>query len=146
MRPRIHTDTLLLPIMHQLHTLQLSAAVLSVAAAALSAIDLRSHAADHPRLGVLDHVSLHPLGAEATLQHAAQAAASLGQQLAAPPFGLPVYFYGAAHPAGRKLAEIRRRLGRCAAAGIFRQHSRGFARNHCAASFAWSPWHLAAWD
>jgi glutamate formiminotransferase len=91
--------------------LQLTAAVLSVAEAALSVLDLRSHAADHPRLGVLDHVSLHPLGQQATLQQAADAATSLGQQLAAAPFALPVYYYGAAHPAGRRLAEIRRQLG-----------------------------------
>jgi glutamate formiminotransferase len=90
---------------------QLTAAVLSVAEAALSVLDLRSHAADHPRLGVLDHVSLHPLGQQATLQHAADAATGLGQQLAAAPFRLPVYYYGAAHPAGRRLAEIRRQLG-----------------------------------
>lgn len=93
------------------YALQLTAAVLAVAEAALSALDLRSHAADHPRLGVLDHVSLHPLGQQATLQQAADAATSLGQQLAAAPFGLPVYYYGAAHPAGRRLAEIRRQLG-----------------------------------
>ncbi|WIA12498.1 hypothetical protein OEZ85_012531 [Tetradesmus obliquus] len=90
---------------------ELTAAVLAVAEAALSALDLRSHAADHPRLGVLDHVSLHPLGQQATLQQAADAATSLGQQLAAAPFGLPVYYYGAAHRAGRRLAEIRRQLG-----------------------------------
>jgi glutamate formiminotransferase len=91
--------------------LQLAAAVLSVAEAALTALDLRNHAADHPRLGVLDHVSLHPLGQQATLQQAAEAATCLGQQLAAAPFMLPVYYYGAAQPTGRRLAEIRRQLG-----------------------------------
>jgi hypothetical protein len=92
---------------------QLAATVAAVAHAALAAIDLRAHSATHPRLGVLDHVSLHPLGPQASLQLAGQAAAAIGQQLAAPPLQLPVYWYGAAHPTGRRLPEIRRQLGEC---------------------------------
>jgi hypothetical protein len=86
-------------------------AVQAVAHHALQHIDLTTHAAQHPRLGVLDHVSLHPLGPQATLSLAAQAATAIGQQLAQSPLQLPVYFYGAAHPQYRRLAEIRRRLG-----------------------------------
>jgi len=82
---------------------QLAAAVLTVADYSLSHLDLRQHAAHHPRLGVLDHVSMHPLGPDCSLQMAAQAAISLGRQLAAAPYMLPVYYYGAAHHAGRNL-------------------------------------------
>jgi hypothetical protein len=91
--------------------LQLAATVNAVAQHALQYIDLRAHAAQHPRLGVLDHVAIHPLGPQATLSQAAQAAAAIGQQLCQQPLQLPVYYYGAAHPKHRRLAEIRRRLG-----------------------------------
>lgn len=98
--------------------LQLTSTVTALAQHALSAVDLRQHTADHPRLGVIDHVSLHPLGPEATLQLAAAAANDIGQRLAAPPIGLPVYYYGSAHRDGRGLAEVRRRLGGCRAARL----------------------------
>lgn len=41
--------------------LQLASAVAAVSDAALAAIDLRRHDATHPRLGALDHVSVHPV-------------------------------------------------------------------------------------
>ncbi len=91
--------------------MQLAATVHAVAQQALQSIDLTGHTAQHPRLGVLDHVSLHPLGPQASLSLAAQAAVTIGQQLSQPPLQLPVYYYGAAHPAGRRLAEVRRQLG-----------------------------------
>jgi glutamate formiminotransferase len=91
--------------------LQLAATVHAVATHALEAIDLTAHAAQHPRLGVLDHVSIHPIGPDATLPFAAQAAAAVGQQLSQPPLQLPVYYYGAAQRDQRRLADIRKRLG-----------------------------------
>lgn len=91
--------------------LQLAATVHAVATHALAAIDLTAHAAQHPRLGVLDHVSIHPVGPDATLPFAAQAAAAIGQRLSKPPLQLPVYYYGAAQRDHRRLADIRRRLG-----------------------------------
>lgn len=92
--------------------MQLAATIHAVAQQALQCINLTTHIAQHPRLGVLDHVSLHPLGPEATLSLAAQAAVAIGQQLSQQPLQLPVYYYGVAHPAGRRLAEIRRQLGK----------------------------------
>eukprot|EP00775_Hariotina_reticulata_P009143 gene9143-9311_t len=108
------------PICPLLHTnsCQLAAAVLTVARHSLAQLDLRQHAAKHPRLGVLDHISLHPLGPDASLQLAAQAALVVGKQLAEAPYQLPVYFYGAAHAEGRRLADIRRHLEASAAAGV----------------------------
>lgn len=101
------------------HTKQLAATVLTVAQHALAHIDLSSHQAQHPRLGVVDHVSLHPLGPDASLSLAAQAATAIGQQLSQPPLQLPVYYYGAAHATGcRRLAEIRRNLGVCVLLGL----------------------------
>jgi hypothetical protein len=95
---------------------------------------LRAHTASHPRLGVVDHVSVHALprfdddatssadvdahenddvvseDADADAHAAAAALARrVGASLAALP--LPVYFYAAAHAARAPLADVRRRLG-----------------------------------
>ncbi|CAK0798301.1 unnamed protein product [Prorocentrum cordatum] len=103
----------------------LEAGVLAVASEALSALDLQSHSATHPRVGVVDHVACNPLGS-ATRADAGALAARLGQLLGAgaaevpaagvagpsparPP--LPVYLYGAARADERPLAELRRALG-----------------------------------
>ncbi|GFR43255.1 hypothetical protein Agub_g4316 [Astrephomene gubernaculifera] len=40
---------------------QLAAAVVRLSHSALLQLDLRTHAASHPRLGAVDHISLHPL-------------------------------------------------------------------------------------
>ena len=40
---------------------QLAAAAVALARAAVAALDLRAHAATHPRLGTVDHISCHPL-------------------------------------------------------------------------------------
>jgi glutamate formiminotransferase len=58
--------------------LQLAGAALLLARAALAVLDLRQHAATHPRLGTVDHISCHPLGAQAVLQSAAEAARLIG--------------------------------------------------------------------
>ncbi|KAL4443039.1 hypothetical protein ABPG77_008530 [Micractinium sp. CCAP 211/92] len=39
----------------------LASAAVGLARAALETVDMRSHAASHPRLGVVDHISCHPL-------------------------------------------------------------------------------------
>jgi glutamate formiminotransferase len=108
---------------------QLAAAAVGLARAALAALDLRQHAATHPRLGTVDHISCHPLpltaGASAATAGAAgqatpaeeqqAAAAALAQaiarQLGAGPLALPVFTYGKAHPQQRPLDAVRRQLG-----------------------------------
>lgn len=93
----------------------LAAAALQLSAAALAALDLRAHAATHPRLGIVDHISCHPLSQSGSvdgsegLEAAAEAARVIARQLGAA--GLPAYLYGAAHPSGAQLADVRRALG-----------------------------------
>ncbi|KAF5833863.1 hypothetical protein DUNSADRAFT_9698 [Dunaliella salina] len=157
-----------------LNTDQLLAGALALSHTALGLIDLRNHKAKHPRLGALDHISVHHLGShslptrtpssqpassapkgcltnsQGCLQgppdlssHAHQpltshqeldgsrlsgdekskeassgpddlpgcVARALGRALAGPQFGLPVYYYGSAHPQQRRLADVRRGLG-----------------------------------
>lgn len=70
---------------------------------ALGNIDLREHIASHPRVGVVDHVSVHALGLgaeDATRQAGMTIARSLGAE------GLPVLLYGELKN-GRSLAEVR---------------------------------------
>jgi hypothetical protein len=118
------------------HVPQLSASVVDLASAALEALDLRNHVATHPRLGVVDHISVHPLPfargsdnrhdtaasrspvaihtASPDAGHVAAAVdvvRSVASRLASEPWDVPCYFYGAAHPQNRKLADIRRELG-----------------------------------
>jgi hypothetical protein len=45
------------------------------------------------------------------LERAAQVARAVGRRLSGGGCGLPVYLYGAAHPEGRRLADVRRQLG-----------------------------------
>lgn len=87
----------------------LAAAAITLARSALSALDLRSHAATHPRLGVVDHISCHSL--QGTLDDAAAGARLIGEALGSGSQAVPVYLYGKAHPHGLALDEIRRKLG-----------------------------------
>jgi glutamate formiminotransferase len=101
----------------------LAPAAAALARAALAALDLRSHAASHPRLGVVDHVHVTPVprasGAGAAsdaadLEAAADVARAVGAALAdaaAAPAPVPVFLYGAAHARGRPLDAARRALG-----------------------------------
>eukprot|EP00887_Chlorella_sp_A99_P002863 scaffold6.g2863.t1 len=94
----------------------LAGAVLALARAALALVDLQRHAATHPRLGAVDHISCHPLAdaGGAPLQACAPAAAALVARSVARQLGsagLPVYTYGAAHQHQRPLDDIRRQLG-----------------------------------
>lgn len=64
---------------------QLARTAVQLARAALAAIDLRLHSASHPRLGVVDHISCHPLGTGAALSTAAEAARLIGKIEESPP-------------------------------------------------------------
>ena len=59
---------------------QLAGAAVALARHVLAALDFRQHAASHPRLGSVDHVSCHPLGtcSPGSLQQAAAAARQIG--------------------------------------------------------------------
>ena len=96
----------------------LVAAIDGLAAAVGAHVDLRLHAASHPRLGALDHVLVSPLGA-AALGEAAAAARGCAEAIAAR--GVPVAAYGALAEPVARLADVRRALGyfRGAGAGAF---------------------------
>lgn len=51
---------------------------MALARAALQVLDLRHHAASHPRLGSVDHISVQPAGPTATMKTAALVAKSIG--------------------------------------------------------------------
>lgn len=93
----------------------LQRAVLSVARAAMEAIDMRQHDAQHPRLGAVDHISCHPLTAEPLSSAASAAAAGTGgfaRRVAETVSGellVPAYCYGWARSDQRPLDTIRRR-------------------------------------
>lgn len=93
---------------------------------------MTSHAALHPRLGAVDHISCHLLRASSPesekdlvalaheLGNALGADAGRGGQelgngadagRGAPPQGLPVWYYGSASPTRARLRDLRRALG-----------------------------------
>ncbi|KAL6746407.1 Formiminotransferase subdomain-containing protein [Haematococcus lacustris] len=110
---------------------QLAQGVVHLSQTALSCLDLRQHSATHPRLGVVDHISLHPLHpphpspsqAPTPQQHpgpgppspamaaAVQCGLAVAAALSQPPWLLPVFLYGALQAEGRRLADTRRGLG-----------------------------------
>lgn len=67
-------------------------AAIEVSRRALKSIDLRTHDASHPRVGVVDHISIHPVGSPtdeaATLQAGRTIAETLGDE------GLSILLYG----------------------------------------------------
>jgi glutamate formiminotransferase len=83
----------------------LEQASLAAAEVAVRKIDLRRHSGVHPRIGALDVLPFLPL-LGVTLDDARAAARRTGERLARE-VGVPVYFYGAADDAGRKLSELR---------------------------------------
>jgi glutamate formiminotransferase len=91
--------------------LQLADAAVRIAVEALEGLDLRSHTATHPRMGVADHISCHPLNDAAALEDAAALAKTIAEKLATGPHELPVYLYGSASDSNKSLADIRRQLG-----------------------------------
>jgi glutamate formiminotransferase len=94
---------------------QVAEAALALARAALTAIDLWGHSGVHPRLGAVDVVPFVPLEPGDTgstagpqgLEGAGEVARAWGER-AAKELGVPVFFYGAADPAGRALPDLRR--------------------------------------
>ncbi|CAM9610451.1 unnamed protein product, partial [Laminaria digitata] len=78
-------------------------ASLEISRRALLAIDLRMHEASHPRIGVVDHVSVHPLG-KGGHKLAHEAGVAIGKALSEEE-GLPVLLYGDLNN-GRGLAEV----------------------------------------
>lgn len=83
-------------------------AVLALADAVFTAVDMRAHRGVHPRIGALDVVPFVPLGA-ITIGEAVARARKVGRTLAER-FDLPVYCYAEAaqRPERRRLADIRR--------------------------------------
>ncbi|CAM9244451.1 unnamed protein product [Ascophyllum nodosum] len=79
-------------------------ACIKISCRALRSIDLREHEASHPRVGVVDHISVHPLGMGAE-DAARKAGMTIARSLGAE--GLPVLLYGDLK-SGRGLAEVRR--------------------------------------
>jgi glutamate formiminotransferase len=83
-------------------------AVIALFEAAVSAIDLRTHAGEHPRLGAVDVVPFIPIEGvtmEACVALAQETAAEVARR-----FQVPVYLYEEAstNPARRNLEDIRR--------------------------------------
>ncbi|VAH08704.1 unnamed protein product [Triticum turgidum subsp. durum] len=84
--------------------------LLAMIEAAFSAINLEVHSGTHPRIGVVDDMSFHPLSQAATMEDAAQlaklVASDIGNGLQ-----VPVFLYAAAHPTSKSVSAIRRELG-----------------------------------
>lgn len=84
------------------------AAVLALFAAAVPAIDLRSHSGEHPRLGAVDVTPFVPIEG-VTMAECVALAKSVGEEIGRQ-FGVPVFLYeeAASTPARRNLEDIRR--------------------------------------
>jgi glutamate formiminotransferase len=84
------------------------AAVLALFEQALTAIDLRGHKGEHPRLGAVDVVPFVPIEG-VTMADCVALAKRVGETVAER-FGLPVYLYeeAASQPSRRNLEDIRR--------------------------------------
>ena len=86
----------------------LKAAVVSLVAAALQHIDLRTHAGEHPRLGAVDVVPFIPIEG-VTMAECVALAQDTAAEVASR-FEIPVFLYeeAAATPARRNLEDVRR--------------------------------------
>jgi glutamate formiminotransferase len=86
----------------------LKAAVLRLYEQAIAAIDLRSHAGEHPRLGAVDVCPFIPIEG-ATMNDCVELAREVGAEVGER-FGLPVFLYeeAATTPSRRNLEDIRR--------------------------------------
>lgn len=84
------------------------AAMLALFAEALPAIDLRTHAGVHPRIGAVDVVPIVPMGTT-SMTACVDLARSLGTDIAGR-FAVPVFLYeeAARHPSRRRLEDVRR--------------------------------------
>ena len=81
-------------------------AAMALARETVARIDLSVHLGVHPRLGAIDVVPFVPLAGR-TLEEASEAARAWGERVA-DELGVPIFFYGAADPAGRSLPDARR--------------------------------------
>jgi glutamate formiminotransferase len=86
----------------------LKAAVIALFERAVSAIDLRSHSGEHPRIGAVDVVPFVPIEG-VTMDECVALARATGEEVARR-FQIPVYLYeeAATDPARRNLEDIRR--------------------------------------
>lgn len=86
----------------------LETATLALFEEAISAIDLRTHQGEHPRLGAVDVVPFVPIDG-VTMAECVALAKKVGAAVAGR-FGVPVYLYeeASANPARRNLEDIRR--------------------------------------
>ena len=84
------------------------AAVLALFAAAVPAIDLRSHSGEHPRMGAVDVTPFVPIEG-VTMADCVALAKSVGEEIGRQ-FGVPVFLYeeAASTPGRRNLEDIRR--------------------------------------
>ncbi|XP_062215260.1 uncharacterized protein LOC133915892 [Phragmites australis] len=83
--------------------------LLAMIEAAFSTINLESQSGAHPRIGVIDDLSFHPLG-QATMEGAAWLAKLVASEISND-LQVPVFLYAAAHPTGKSVGAIRRDLG-----------------------------------
>jgi glutamate formiminotransferase len=86
----------------------IKAAVLAIYERAVAAIDLRTHAGEHPRLGAVDVVPFVPIEG-VTMDECVALARDVAQEVATR-FSVPVYLYedASANPARKNLEDIRR--------------------------------------
>ncbi|XP_006650273.1 formimidoyltransferase-cyclodeaminase-like isoform X2 [Oryza brachyantha] len=83
--------------------------LLEMTETAFSTINLEMHTGTHPRIGVVDDMSFHPLN-QATMEDAAQLAKMVASDIGNG-LQVPVFLYGAAHPTGKSATAVRRGLG-----------------------------------
>ncbi|KAG8062652.1 hypothetical protein GUJ93_ZPchr0003g17933 [Zizania palustris] len=76
---------------------------------AFSSINLELHTGTHPRIGVIDDMSFHPLN-QATMEEAAQLAKMVASDIGNC-LQVPVFLYGVAHPTSKPVTAVRRELG-----------------------------------
>jgi glutamate formiminotransferase len=86
----------------------IKAGILALFAAAIEAIDLRTHRGEHPRVGAVDVVPLVPIEG-VTMADCVALAKDVGAAVAGR-FGVPIYLYEEAsdNPARKNLEDIRR--------------------------------------
>ena len=109
----------------------MSDAVFALVQKAVARIDLASperlqDSTIHHHIGAVDLLPFHPVG-DASMQDAARTSRSVAERVGRE-LNIPVLTYGAAHPSGRGLAELR--VGRVTHTHT---HTRTHARTHARA-------------
>ena len=89
----------------------LGAAVLALCREACRLVDLREHCGNHPCLGAVDLVPVHPLTDDATLRECAYVALGIGRRLTEEVPGAACFWFGEADPQRRPLPLRRRQVG-----------------------------------